>query len=118
MMAPVLGHAFSIFHGFHGGKAIAVSFGVLLGLYPQMKAVLILVCYYLLFSVIRISPHWKRSIITYLCFGITAFCLVEERTIVLGCIGIALTVIGKHISSVKCDSWERLKIKKEIDMEK
>lgn len=32
LAAPVLGHAFSVFYGFHGGKGIAVSFGCLLGL--------------------------------------------------------------------------------------
>jgi len=31
-LAPVLGHAFSVFYGFRGGKAAAVSFGVWTGL--------------------------------------------------------------------------------------
>lgn len=31
-LAPVVGHAFSPFLGFHGGKAIAVTFGIWLGL--------------------------------------------------------------------------------------
>ena len=31
-MAPILGHVFSPFLGFHGGKAIATSFGVWIGL--------------------------------------------------------------------------------------
>ena len=34
MAAPVLGHAYSVYHRGRGGKAIAVSFGVLLGLVP------------------------------------------------------------------------------------
>ena len=42
MAAPVFGHAFSIFHGRKGGKGIAVSFGVLLALFPIWKPVLLL----------------------------------------------------------------------------
>lgn len=97
IIAPVFGHAFPLFHDFQGGKAIAVSFGVLLGLVPHLKAVLILAFYYLLFSAVRISPHWRRSIITFLCFAVTAWILIPNRNIVLGCMGIAAIVVGKHI---------------------
>ena len=34
LAAPVIGHAWPIFFRFRGGKAIAVSFGVLLGIAP------------------------------------------------------------------------------------
>ncbi len=97
MIAPVLGHAFSIFHDFQGGKAIAVSFGVLLGLFPDMEAVWTLVVYYLLFSALRVSPHSKRSIITFLCFAVTAVVRISNTYIVRGCIGISAIVILKHI---------------------
>lgn len=97
MIAPVLGHAFSIFHDFQGGKAIAVSFGVLLGLFPDMEAVWTLVVYYLLFSALRVSPHSKRSIITFLCFAVTAVVRISNTYIVRGCIGISVIVILKHI---------------------
>lgn len=97
MIAPVLGHAYSVFHGFQGGKAIAVSFGVLLGLFPEMSAVWTLVFYYLLFSALRISPHSKRSIVTFLCFAVTVALRVPDKNIVTGCIGISVIVILKHI---------------------
>lgn len=97
IIAPVLGHAFPVFHEFQGGKAIAVSFGALLGLFPNLKAVFILVFYYLLFSAVRISPHWRRSIVTFLCFAATSCVLIPNRQIVLGCLGIAVIVVGKHI---------------------
>lgn len=97
MIAPVLGHAFSVFHGFQGGKAIAVSFGVLLGLFPDMEAVWILVFYYLLFSFFRVSPHSKRSILTFLCFAATAAVRISNWYIVKGCMGISTIVILKHI---------------------
>ena len=34
-IAPVLGHAYSPFLKFHGGKAIAATFGTFLALYPM-----------------------------------------------------------------------------------
>lgn len=41
--APVLGHAFSPFLGFHGGKAISAAFGALLGLWSVSRIVVILI---------------------------------------------------------------------------
>ena len=39
LAAPVAGHAFSPFRGFHGGKSIAVSFGVLLAVCPYVPCI-------------------------------------------------------------------------------
>ena len=64
VIAPVVGHVFPLFYGFHGGKGIATSFGVLLGLLPNSFMVFVLAFYYILFSVvIKIYPIRKRSII-------------------------------------------------------
>ena len=69
LAAPVIGHAFPLFHPRMGGKAIAVSFGCLLGLYPDLRPVLTLAAFYLIFSLLLvIDPHLFRSMITYLCF--------------------------------------------------
>ena len=38
MIAPVLGHMFSPFVGFKGGKGVATGLGALLGVYPAMTA--------------------------------------------------------------------------------
>ena len=37
LIAPVFGHAFPFFRKEKGGKAITASFGVLLGLFPEMR---------------------------------------------------------------------------------
>ncbi len=51
MAAPVLGHAFSLYHRGRGGKAIAVSFGVLIGLMPiHTEPIFALCSIYLFFS--------------------------------------------------------------------
>ena len=65
LAAPVAGHIFPVFHRFRGGKGIAVSFGVLLGLYPYMKPVLLLASCFLLFSfVIVITPNYHKTFAT------------------------------------------------------
>lgn len=67
LAAPVLGHIFPVFYHFKGGKGIATTFGCLLALLPDAVPVLTLAFYFLFFSLIlRISPHFYRTIITYL----------------------------------------------------
>lgn len=68
LAAPVLGHVCSIFHHFKGGKGIAVTFGCLLGLFPDLKPALMLAFFFLFYSLIlRIIPHFYRTFITYFC---------------------------------------------------
>ena len=71
LAAPVFGHACPFFQPQKGGKAIAVSFGVLLGLVPFWLPVLSLAALYLIFSlVIVIEPHFYRSICTFVLFSV------------------------------------------------
>ena len=107
MIAPVLGHAFPVMHGFRGGKGIAVSFGVLLGVSEDYRALIILIFYYLLFSALRVAPHRRRSIITYLCFTITSCILIVDKYIIYGCMGIAVIVIWKHKKAEMAQVRER-----------
>ena len=72
--APVLGHAYSLFHRGRGGKAIAVSFGVLIGLMSIHTEPLFALCViYLFFSlVVRIRPHTRRTRITFLLLALSS----------------------------------------------
>ncbi|MFR6392557.1 MAG: glycerol-3-phosphate acyltransferase [Roseburia sp.] len=103
LIAPVLGHAFPLqFHPKNsnkkGGKAIAVSFGVLLGIFPVVLPVLFLAAAYILFSVVLIiQPHLFRSIITFGVFCLLVFLFVPVLSIDFACLGIALLVIYKHL---------------------
>lgn len=66
LAAPVLGHAFPIFHHFQGGKGIAVSFGCLLGLIPFWEPALTLAGVFLFFSlVLKVTPHFYRTALTF-----------------------------------------------------
>ena len=54
LLAPVAGHAWPFLQPAKGGKAISVSFGVLLGLLPDLRPALLLAAFYLTFSLILI----------------------------------------------------------------
>lgn len=74
--APVFGHLFPIFYRFRGGKGIAVTFGCLLGMMPVWRPFAFFAGSFLLFSlVIRITPHYHRTLVSYIvtliCFGLT-----------------------------------------------
>lgn len=97
MSAPVLGHAHPLFRHFRGGKAIAVSFGVTLGLWPMWRPFAILAACYLVFSLpVRLEPHRFRSIVTYLCFGAVSLVWLGAGPVGLGCLLIAAIVIRRH----------------------
>lgn len=67
LAAPVAGHIFPIFYGFHGGKGIAATFGALAGLLPDLLPVLLFAVSFIFLSVIvKVSPHYYRTIAAYL----------------------------------------------------
>lgn len=81
--APVLGHAYSLFHRGRGGKAIAVSFGVLIGLMPiHTEPIFALCSIYLFFSlVVRIRPHTRRTRITYTLLALSSLYMLYAHWI-------------------------------------
>lgn len=97
--APVIGHVFPLFFRFRGGKGIAVTFGCLLGLWPQSTPFWWFAAFFLLFStVLQICPHYYRTIVTYLCTAaaiwLTGCCANPGGFLV-----IAAVVIGKLLTS-------------------
>ncbi|MGN1109468.1 MAG: glycerol-3-phosphate acyltransferase, partial [Oscillospiraceae bacterium] len=105
-----LGHIFPIWHKFNGGKGIAVSFGVLLGLAPNMLPVLTLAITYLFLSfVIKINPHFYRIILTYALTVLIVIVSTPDLAVILGCMAVAAGVIIKHISVRDTD--EKMQVK-------
>lgn len=93
LAAPVIGHVYPVFHHFQGGKGIATTFGVLLGLLPQIVPVVIVAVTFILFSVVvRINPHLHRTSIVYLVSLIAMAMLDISEGVVIGFLLIALTV--------------------------
>ena len=100
MAAPVLGHTHSVFHHFRGGKGIAVSFGCLLGLAPDLRPALILAIIFIVFStIIKISPHYYLTLATYTAAVPVAFKIIRVSAVRLGFLLIAGTVILKLLGS-------------------
>ena len=95
--APAAGHAWPVFRRFRGGKAIAVSFGTALGLWPLWQPFGLLAACYLFFSlVVRLEPHRFRSIVTYLCFGAGVLIRFGPIPAALGSALTALIVVSRH----------------------
>lgn len=96
LAAPVLGHIFPLYFGFHGGKGIAVTFGCLLGLLPDWKPVALLAACFLFFStVLRITPHFYRTIVTYLVAAPGMLLAENEAGVSVGFLWIAGAVLWK-----------------------
>lgn len=117
LAAPVLGHASSFcllkfiapkkFQWMKqcSGKAIAVSFGCLIGLMPQSYLVFALVIPFLFFSVVfRINPHSYHVIVSFGCFFLLAVIHGCSRTLLLGSFLISTIVITKHLQFLKEES--------------
>ena len=96
MAAPVFGHAHSLFQKGHGGKAIAVSFGVLIGLLPLWQPLAALIFWYLLFVIVisARSNTRKRIYVSGLCCSVML--TVPRRTVLAGCVLMSGIVIHKH----------------------
>ncbi len=98
--APVFGHAFPVFYRFQGGKGIATTFGCLLGMVPLWQPLALFIGAFLLFSlVIRVTPHFQRTVFSYL---LTLVCLVLTRqpsAVILGFLLItAIVCLRMHMS--------------------
>lgn len=105
LMAPIIGHAYPIFFGFkNGGKCIAVSFGVLLGMFPNLFPSLTLAFWFIFFSTLLIiNPHALRVIITYICFVCSMIFFSESLSVFIAYVLISGIVILRHIKALKTD---------------
>lgn len=100
MASPVLGHAFPIFNQFKGGKGIATSFGVLLGILPVWQPLILLALLFLVFSgVLIIKSTYYRTMVTYVLFMIICMVLPGQPNAFFGAICISFIVCTKLILS-------------------
>lgn len=105
--APVAGHAFPVFHKWKGGKAIAVTFGVLLGISSYSDAVWLLACLLILFTgILVVRPHHVRVILSFLLFAVWCGFHIRIPSILYGCYLITLFVIVKHLLAPNQGKWE------------
>lgn len=110
LAAPVVGHVFPLFYRFKGGKGIAATFGSLLGLFPALKPAVILAVFFIFFSVVlRVSPHFYRTLTAYLC---ALFCMafsIDGKAVVTGFAIITVVVCIRMFASP--EEKEKMKVK-------
>ena len=100
--APVVGHILPVFFRFRGGKAIAVTFGTLLGLFPVfLTPALVLAAAFIFFSVVlKISPHYYRTVAAYGVAAAAIFFLAPKQ-VAVGFLISAVTVVVKLLRSTE-----------------
>lgn len=103
--APVLGHAAAPLYRGRGGKAIAASFGALLGLLPVSFLVFLLAALYLFFSLVWIIyPHERRTVAVFSLFSLfsAAAALYTGRwSFSLGALLLSAVVIWKNLHDAR-----------------
>ena len=111
-IAPVLGHAFPLYFRLEGGKAIAASFGVMLGLFPDYKIIVLWAVAILIMLPFLGRNHAKLIMASSLICSIA--CVVLYLTqIHVWIIALSITAIlwYKHIPEIsKAKSEARAKL--------
>jgi glycerol-3-phosphate acyltransferase PlsY len=97
-LAAVLGHMFSVFLKFRGGKGVATGFGVLLVYSPVCAAIILFVW----IPVVYITKYVSAGGIVAVCVLPLVY-LLHEKTMVQVLIGVILAVLItiKHSSNIK-----------------
>jgi glycerol-3-phosphate acyltransferase PlsY len=93
-LAPVVGHAFSPFLGGHGGKAIAVTFGVWCGL-TLYEAPLVLGLLMILFYGVQAVDAWS-AILAMLGLGVYLAVRNADAVLLTIWLGNLLILVWKH----------------------
>lgn len=103
LAAPVLGHILPLYSSFKGGgKGIATSFGVCLGLVPYWKVAGLLAFWYIFYSlIIVVKPHALRTAVAYCCWFLSSFLFFRNRAFVWAVAGITFLVVRKHRRELK-----------------
>lgn len=97
-IAPVLGHAFSPFLEFKGGKAVASTYGAFLALYPQSIVAFILAIIMLFYKiVVVIKPDSSASIASFFTVNLALQLTQPDMYIQLIVLIISLVVIWRQL---------------------
>ena len=105
MAAPVVGHAYPLIDRYgKGGKAIAVSFGVLLGPLSCFSCRLLSTGRGLsvfLPGILVVEPHSLRTGLTFLIWSVSGVHFTPLSSIKYGIVLIAFVVIRKHLPEIR-----------------
>lgn len=120
MLSPIIGHILPIFHGFRGGKGIAVTFGSLLGFLVDLRPALLLAIVFIVFSLILIiKPDYYKTMITFIVAALIAPFIGYRTAIVITYVAAAIIVCIKlFLSKEEKESFRLSFIKWDIIGEK
>ena len=97
-MAAILGHTFSLFLKFKGGKAVATTLGVFLVLVPYAILIL-LVVFFVIFGLTKYVS--LASIVSAVALPITVYLTTRHIPLTVLGIIIGLLVIIRHKENIK-----------------
>ena len=98
LLAAIIGHSYSVFLRFRGGKGVATTMGGLLAIVPLVWLIGLFVWAALFFSLRYVS---LASIAFGVSLPISAWCLHEDRLVVVFLMLFAFLVIYRHRSNIK-----------------
>lgn len=93
----VIGHMYPVFAGFKGGKAVATSGGVVLGVNPLVFAVLIMT----FFCVLYLSKYVSLASMTSGVIGIIMTVIVQDYLLTVIITLFTIFVIYRHRANIK-----------------
>lgn len=98
LIAAIVGHSYSVFIGFRGGKGVAVTMGGLLSLAP-----LILILGLLVWIAVFYSSRYVS--LASLCFGVSlpvlAIGFEAQPVLIIFLVGIAILIVYRHRANIQ-----------------
>lgn len=97
-LVTLLGHIFTVFLNFKGGKGVAVGCGIFLALAPSATAI----CFIIFIIVVSISKYVSLgSIVAAIMLPVNLFLFKAENELIIFSSIIMIIVLVRHISNIK-----------------
>lgn len=97
-LVTILGHIFTVFLNFKGGKGVAVGCGIFLALNPLATTV----CFIVFLIVVAVSKYVSLgSIVAAIMLPVNLFVFKSEKELVIFSSVIVVIVLIRHISNIK-----------------
>lgn len=103
ILAPVLGHMFSVFHHWNGGMGVAPTFGTLIAVFLQCRMLIVLTGLYAVGRfAIKFRHQYQRTLAVFGCFAAAALLLEPSEPYRTTYFLIGCTICVKCIYTTVC----------------